>query len=192
VGLLRPHVRHSRHANMLHERASMMGDQCHIAHRHPDRPANGPKGPHTYDLYAIRAKMAPMSLLTVGLNHHTAPLPIREAVAIPPGQFGDPLDGFLCLPQVRAGATLSTCNRSELYAIIDDEHASVQGTDDGALRHWLCRQRGLDPASHAQYFYVLHGRDVVRHSLRVAAGLDSMILGEPQILGQMKDAYRHA
>lgn len=136
--------------------------------------------------------MAPMSLLTVGLNHHTAPLPIREAVAIPPAQFANTLDAFLCLPQVREGAILSTCNRSELYAIIDDEHASVQGTDDGALRHWLCRQRGLDPASHAQYFYVLHGRDVVRHSLRVAAGLDSMILGEPQILGQMKDAYRHA
>ncbi|WP_423823317.1 glutamyl-tRNA reductase [Salinisphaera sp. SPP-AMP-43] len=130
-----------------------------------------------------------MSLLTVGLNHHTAPLSIREAVAFPADQFASALDEFLRLPQIREGAILSTCNRTELYAIVDD-HATH--AEDALLREWLCRQRGLEHNSMAGCFYIHHGRDVVRHSLRVAAGLDSMILGEPQILGQMKDAYRSA
>lgn len=133
-----------------------------------------------------------MSLLTVGLNHKTAPLSIREAVAFPVAQFASALDDFLCLPQVREGVILSTCNRSELYAIVNDDTAAAREADDAALRTWLCRMRGLEPADNSGYFYVLHGRDVVRHSLRVAAGLDSMILGEPQILGQMKAAYRRA
>lgn len=130
-----------------------------------------------------------MSLLTVGLNHHTAPLSIREAVAFPADQFDRALDEFLRLPQIREGAILSTCNRTELYAIVDDH---VTHAEDGLLREWLCRQRGLDQNSLQGCFYIHHGRDTVRHSLRVAAGLDSMILGEPQILGQMKDAYRSA
>ena len=130
-----------------------------------------------------------MSLLTVGLNHHTAPLSIREAVAFPAEQFASALDDFLRLPQIREGAILSTCNRTELYAIVDDEASRA---DDAGLREWLCRQRGLEPQDLSGCFYVHHGREVVRHSLRVAAGLDSMILGEPQILGQMKDAYRSA
>jgi glutamyl-tRNA reductase len=133
-----------------------------------------------------------MSLLTVGLNHHTAPLSIREAIAFPADQFAGALEDFLHLPQIREGAILSTCNRSELYAIVDDSVVAAEPSEDAALRAWLCHQRGLDPARHAGYFYILHGREVVRHSLRVAAGLDSMILGEPQILGQMKDAYRTA
>lgn len=130
-----------------------------------------------------------MSLLTVGLNHHTAPLAIREAVAFPAEQFANALEDFLRLPQVREGAILSTCNRTELYAIVD---AAQTPARDGGLREWLCRQRGLNPDDLQGCFYVYHDREVVRHSLRVAAGLDSMILGEPQILGQMKNAYRSA
>lgn len=130
-----------------------------------------------------------MSLLTVGLNHHTAPLSIREAVAFPADQFASALDDFLRLPQIREGAILSTCNRTELYAIVDDQASPA---DDGGLRQWLCRQRGLDPDNLSGCFYIHHDREVVHHSLRVASGLDSMILGEPQILGQMKDAYRSA
>jgi len=137
-----------------------------------------------------------MSLLTVGLNHNTAPLSIREAAAFPADQFDSAFDEFLRLPQVCEGAILSTCNRTELYAIIDDEAvgdatAHASGSAD-ILCDWLCRQRGLDPKVMAGCFYIHHGRDAVRHSLRVAAGLDSMILGEPQILGQMKNAYRSA
>ncbi|ROO25472.1 glutamyl-tRNA reductase [Salinisphaera japonica] len=130
-----------------------------------------------------------MSLLTVGLNHNTAALSIREAVAFPADQFASALDDFLRLPQIREGAILSTCNRTELYAIIDD---GLTTDDDAGLRAWLAAQRGLDLATLQDCFYIHRGREVVRHSLCVAAGLDSMILGEPQILGQMKDAYRTA
>lgn len=126
-----------------------------------------------------------MTLLTVGLNHITAPLSIRETAAFPPEQFDSALDAFLRLPHVHEGAILSTCNRTELYAVTD---APV----DAELRHWLCAQRGLDVHAMARYFYTHHDRETIRHSLRVAAGLDSMILGEPQILGQMKNAYRSA
>ena len=126
-----------------------------------------------------------MTLLTVGLNHITAPLSVRETAAFPPEQFDSALDDFLRLPHVHEGAILSTCNRTELYAVTD-------APGDAELRHWLCAQRGLNDDAMARYFYIHRDRDTVRHSLRVAAGLDSMILGEPQILGQMKNAYRSA
>lgn len=126
-----------------------------------------------------------MTLLTVGLNHHTAPLAIRESAAFPPEQFDTALDAFLRLPHVHEGAILSTCNRTELYAVTD-------APGDARLRRWLCDQRGLNDDRIAHYFYIHRDRESVRHSLRVAAGLDSMILGEPQILGQMKQAYRSA
>lgn len=126
-----------------------------------------------------------MTLLTVGLNHNTAPLAVRETVAFPPAQCQEALTRLVRLPQVAEGAILSTCNRTELYAVSRD-------ADDAGLRHWLCDQRGLDAAGLAPHFYVYRDRDSIRHTLRVAAGLDSMILGESQILGQMKDAFRQA
>ena len=125
-------------------------------------------------------------LLTVGLNHNTAPLAVREHIAFPPDHFDAALSGFLQLPGVSEGALLSTCNRTELYAVTHKQ------TGGDALQQWLCEQRGLDRARMDQHFYVYQDRDSIRHALRVAAGLDSMILGEPQILGQMKDAYRQA
>ena len=126
-----------------------------------------------------------MTLLTVGLNHHTAPLSVRESAAFPVEQFDSALDEFLRLPHVYEGAILSTCNRTELYAVTD-------APGDGALREWLCEQRGLNTRAMAHHFYIYRDRDSIRHTLRVAAGLDSMILGEPQILGQMKAAYRQS
>ncbi len=126
-----------------------------------------------------------MTLLTVGLHHNTAPLSVRETAAFPPEQFNSALDDFLRLPHVEEGAILSTCNRTELYAVTD-------APGDAHLRDWLCAQRGLSSADMAQHFYIYRDRETVRHSLRVASGLDSMILGEPQILGQMKTAYRSA
>lgn len=126
-----------------------------------------------------------MTLLTVGLNHNTAPLAVRETVAFPPARCREALARLVRLPQVAEGAILSTCNRTELYTV-------SHGADDAALRRWLCDQHGLDAAGLAPHFYVYRDRDSIRHTLRVAAGLDSMILGEPQILGQMKDAFRQA
>lgn len=126
-----------------------------------------------------------MSLLTVGLNHTTAPLSVRETVAFPPEQSEDALAHLAALPEVREGAILSTCNRTEIYAL-------AQAETDDKLQRWVCDQRGLDPASLAPHFYTYRGRDSIRHALRVAAGLDSLIVGEPQILGQMKAAFRQA
>lgn len=129
--------------------------------------------------------MVPMSLLTVGLNHHTAPLSVRETVAFPPEQCDRALACLTALPDVREGAILSTCNRTEIYAL-------AQTDSSHHLQRWICEQRGLDAASLASHFYTYRGRDSIRHALRVAAGLDSLIVGEPQILGQMKKAFRQA
>lgn len=126
-----------------------------------------------------------MTLLTVGLNHTTAPLAIRESVAFPPQLCGTALTHLKALPRLREGAILSTCNRTEVYAVTGD-------ADDEGLRRWVCEQRGLDARGLAPHFYVYRDRDSIRHTLRVASGLDSMILGEPQILGQMKQAFRAA
>ncbi|MEQ8800037.1 MAG: glutamyl-tRNA reductase [Phycisphaerales bacterium] len=126
-----------------------------------------------------------MTLITVGLNHNTAPLAVRETLAFPIDQCGPALSRLTELPGVAEGAIVSTCNRTELYA-------AGKTPDDQRLRHWLCDQRGLDAAGLAPHFYVYRDRDSIRHALRVAAGLDSMILGEPQILGQMKEAFRQA
>lgn len=126
-----------------------------------------------------------MSLLTLGLNHKTAPLAIRETVAFAPDECLHALSGLTALPSVREGAIVSTCNRTELYAVDD-------GMGDAHLQRWLCEQHGLDPETLVPHFYSYQGRDSIRHAMRVASGMDSMILGEPQILGQMKTALHQA
>ena len=134
-----------------------------------------------------------MHLLTLGLNHTTAPLTLREKVAFP----GDVLrDALVDLRErlsvlVPESAILSTCNRTEIYCATSDPELAP-----GELARWLAGLRGLDDdAVHAQWpshLYALPNHEAVRHAFRVAAGLDSMVLGEPQILGQMKEAARIA
>jgi glutamyl-tRNA reductase len=126
-----------------------------------------------------------MRLLTVGLNHNTAPLALREAVAFTEPQLPESLQTLGALPGIEEGAILSTCNRTEIYAVTDGEAQPPLGD-------WLCQLRRLESGRLLPHLYTHSGRDSVRHTLRVAAGLDSMILGEPQILGQMKHAYRQA
>lgn len=126
-----------------------------------------------------------MRLLTVGLNHNTAPLPLREAVAFTDPQLPHGLEALTTLPGVSEGAILSTCNRTEIYAVAENDAAAP-------LSEWLCQWRQLESTRLLPHLYSHRDRDSVRHTLRVAAGLDSMILGEPQILGQMKHAYRQA
>ncbi|MEA9735901.1 glutamyl-tRNA reductase [Xanthomonas campestris] len=117
-----------------------------------------------------------MTLWVLGLNHQTAPVDLRERAAFAVDALPRALDSLRTLPQVREAALLSTCNRTELYAMADDPQTLVAWLDTHAP--------GL-----SGYLYQHRDAEAVRHLFRVATGLDSMVLGEPQILGQVKDAW---
>ncbi|TAL92236.1 MAG: glutamyl-tRNA reductase [Paraburkholderia sp.] len=133
-----------------------------------------------------------MQLLTIGINHHTAPVALRERVAFPLDQIKPALATFKDIwlgPAARSApeaAILSTCNRTELYCATDD-HAARE-----AAIQWLSRYHNLPVGELAPHVYALPQSEAVRHAFRVASGLDSMVLGETQIVGQMKDAVRTA
>lgn len=138
-----------------------------------------------------------MQLLAVGLNHTTAPVSLREKVAFPADQLGQAVAAACAwfgksgeMPQAREAAILSTCNRTEIYA------ASARDADVNAIidatAHFVAEYHKLPYAELRPYLYALPQHSAVRHAFRVASGLDSMVLGEPQILGQMKDAVRQA
>src|SRR5690349_21457382 len=124
-----------------------------------------------------------MALFVLGLNHRSASLEIREKLAFPPESQADALAELAGQPGVAEAVLISTCNRTEVYCRADDA---------ATARAWLVKagQRAgvdVDPLLYA------HGeQDAVRHAFRVAAGLDSMVLGEPQILGQVKQSVRTA
>jgi len=124
-----------------------------------------------------------MSLYVLGINHQTAPVSLRERVAFSADSVPAALEALRALPQVSEVALLSTCNRTELYAVADD--------DGQALADWLATHPDEVGDLHA-YLYRHRDADAVRHLFRVATGLDSLVLGEPQILGQVKDAWATA
>jgi glutamyl-tRNA reductase len=124
-----------------------------------------------------------MQLYALGLNHHTAPLAVREQVAFDPMRLPQALVELTHGHEVREAAILSTCNRTELYCAAEAPEGAAQ---------WLAEYHRLQPQKISPYLYTLPSRDAVRHMFRVASGLDSMVLGEPQILGQMKQAARVA
>ncbi|MES3021423.1 MAG: glutamyl-tRNA reductase [Pseudomonadota bacterium] len=138
-----------------------------------------------------------MQLLAVGLNHTTAPVSLRERLALAPDQLGEAVlaaRGWFARIDARAADTrgndeaaiLSTCNRTEMYAASE----VPDPLDAGA--HFLADYHRLSYPELRPHLYLLPHDDAVRHAFRVASGLDSMVLGEPQILGQMKDAMRMA
>ena len=124
-----------------------------------------------------------MPLHLIGLNHHTAPLAIRERVAISAEEIGSALGRIRESGAASEAAILSTCNRTELY---------VEGESVDAVLEWWMQHAGMSLEETRPFLYQHTEQDAVRQALRVAAGLDSMVLGEPQILGQMKDAARTA
>ncbi|MCB8888632.1 glutamyl-tRNA reductase [Vreelandella malpeensis] len=126
-----------------------------------------------------------MTLLALGINHRTASVAVREQVAFTPSQLENALGELRCLPHIREAAVLSTCNRTELYCV-------TNSAGEQAVLEWLSRFHDLsvDELARCAYHYLDH--DAARHLMRVAVGLDSMVLGEPQILGQLKDAYQQA
>ncbi|MDC9580540.1 glutamyl-tRNA reductase [Xenorhabdus sp. PR6a] len=125
-----------------------------------------------------------MTLLALGINHKTAPVSLRERVAFSPDTLKLALDDLLQQPLVRGGVVLSTCNRTELYLSVEQ-----QGNFKEQLIHWLCRYHQLNPDDLTASLYWHLGNDAVSHLMRVASGLDSLVLGEPQILGQVKKAF---
>ncbi len=124
-----------------------------------------------------------MSLLVVGINHRTAPVDVRERVVFEPARVPDALRELASLPAVQETVIVSTCNRTEIYCVSDEP-----GPD---LGQWLQNYHQLGSTLH-HCLYRLDDRRAVSHVFSVASGLDSMVLGEPQILGQLKDAYRAA
>lgn len=129
-----------------------------------------------------------LNLLLTGLNHRTAPVEVRERLAVNAEQLPAALDALRACPGVDEVMLLSTCNRVEVLA----HGGSDRPVDERPLVEALAAMRGLDAAALLPHFYVYRGEDALRHLFRVASSLDSMVLGEPQILGQLKDAYSAA
>ena len=128
-----------------------------------------------------------MRLILIGMNHKTAPVEIRERLQLGCGD-GDPaLPELLAIPEVREAVVLSTCNRVEVIARVADGEAAVD-----QLKQFIFRHGNLAAAELERCLYIHRDRDAVRHLFRVASSLDSLVMGEPQILGQVKEAYRRA
>lgn len=134
-----------------------------------------------------------MQLIALGLNHQSAPLPLRERVNFVPDEVGGAIARLRERLNSRDGgplseaAIVSTCNRTELYCAVDEPQQA-----GFALADFIAAEKGVDAGDLRRASYVLPHTEAVRHAFRVASGLDSMVLGEPQILGQMKQAERLA
>ena len=126
-----------------------------------------------------------MPLFTIGISHHTAPIEIREKVAIARSEYSDRVSELCALPGVEEVVVLSTCNRTEIYCLSTE--AGTQGLVD-----WVHRVNDIPAGELDRHLYHHEGEDAARHLVRVASGLDSLVLGETQILGQLKDAWQQA
>jgi len=128
-----------------------------------------------------------MNLILIGMNHRTAPLDLRERLAIACEEDLPPLRKIMKIPQMDGAVYLSTCNRVEVLAQAAEPSRAIEGLQDFILQHGnLSRQELI------RCLYVYENQEAVRHLFRVTSSLDSLVMGEPQILGQVKDAYRQA
>ncbi|MCH9670663.1 MAG: glutamyl-tRNA reductase [Gammaproteobacteria bacterium] len=126
-----------------------------------------------------------MSIFAFGVNHTTAPLAVRERVSLTPDSVPSALRELVGIKGVNEATIVSTCNRTDLYCELADD-SSARAID------WFRNYHELEPSEILPYLYQHRSAGAVRHLLRVASGLDSLVLGEPQILGQVKDAHRLA
>ena len=126
-----------------------------------------------------------MNIIAVGLNHRTAPVELRERFAVSERRLPEALARLKRWPGIDEGVILSTCNRVEVYAVVKETAHGLESLRDYLVT--LATDYGLDRLEHR--LYCLDGAEAIRHLFRVAASLDSMVVGEPQILGQVKDAY---
>lgn len=126
-----------------------------------------------------------MPLLTLGLNHQTAPVEIREKITFSPQHLEQALNEIQSVDGIKEAVIVSTCNRTEIYCEYDDKYQSD-------LTRWIAQFHQIDEASIAPYLYQHDHQLSIQHLYRVASGLDSLVLGEPQILGQLKVAFEAA
>jgi len=126
-----------------------------------------------------------MTLLALGINYNTAPVSVRERLAYPADILSNSLKELWQLKEIDEAAILSTCNRTEFYC-------TTSSADQRVLVDWVAQTRNINPKDLTPYLYCHTDNQLIRHMFRVACGLDSMVLGEPQILGQMKTAYQAA
>ncbi|MGH8633993.1 MAG: glutamyl-tRNA reductase, partial [Burkholderiales bacterium] len=124
-----------------------------------------------------------MQLFAFGINHQTAPLSVREQVVFHAENLIGALRELVDRRPVQEAAIISTCNRTEIYCSTAEPHAAVD---------WMAGYHSLRAQQIEPYLYQLPQEKAVKHAFRVASGLDSMVLGEPQILGQVKEAWQAA
>ena len=125
-----------------------------------------------------------MPIVVVGVSHKTAPIAVREKLSFPPETVGENLDRLLKYPSVSEAVILSTCNRTEVYCVADD---ADRGRDD--ITAFLAQASGIKPADLENHLYGYALERAIHHLFRVVSSLDSMVLGEAQIQGQIKEAY---
>ena len=128
-----------------------------------------------------------MNIIVVGLSHKSASVDIREKVAFSPNSMEKPLKALVALEGIVEGIIVSTCNRVEIYATTRDIAGGM-----GRIRRFLAEWHKIPYDTLEPHLYSYHGEEAIRHVFRVASSLDSMVLGEPQILGQIKTAYGYA
>ena len=126
-----------------------------------------------------------MSLFSLGISHQTAPVAIRERVAVPDDALKEALNDLQKFSNVEEASIVSTCNRTEIYCRQDNG-------DSNRIADWLCNYKSIHQDDLNPFLYTHPNRQAVNHAFRVASGLDSMVIGEPQILGQMKTAFSTA
>jgi len=126
-----------------------------------------------------------MPLFTIGISHHTAPIEIREKVAITRSEYAGRVQELCAMPGVEEVIILGTCNRTEIYCLSSE-------TGKETLMDWIHQINDITPGELDQHFYGYQGEEAARHLIRVASGLDSLVLGETQILGQLKEAWQLA
>jgi glutamyl-tRNA reductase len=128
-----------------------------------------------------------MSIVVIGVNHHTGPLSLLERVSVPGDALTKALDGLVSRPHVREAVVLSTCNRTEVYAVAEKFHGAFAD-----IRDFFCELGNLHPDDLHPHLYSQHDDAAVAHLFEVAAGLDSAVIGESEILGQVRSAWEAA
>ncbi|OGW15765.1 MAG: glutamyl-tRNA reductase [Nitrospinae bacterium RIFCSPLOWO2_12_FULL_47_7] len=131
--------------------------------------------------------MAESNLVIVGVNHKTTPVEIREQLAFTRGKIEDSIEKLVSFPEIIENIIISTCNRVEIYARVNDIEKGIH-----LLKRFICDYHGLSLDELNEYFYCYKNQETIEHLFRVSSSLDSMVLGESQILGQVKDAYNLA